>query len=60
MTKTLEEQAREMAEDEYMNSGYYGGKAIIKKGVVVGHKYFDFDAAYRRALAKLQEQKGSK
>ena len=53
--QAIEKEADKMAVREYLSHGIYGGASRSSGGVVVSHKYFDFEDAKRRAIVYLEK-----
>lgn len=47
--------AEKMAQDKYMRAGYFGGRANIQSGKVVGIKYFDHKQAVEDSLKEIEK-----
>lgn len=54
---TIEEQAHRMTVRHYLSRGYFGGKARISGGIVVGKEYFNFEKVKQEYIKELEDLK---
>jgi hypothetical protein len=52
----IEQEAEFLTNKKYLGDGYFGGRAVIQKGIVVGLKLFDHQGTKQMFINKLTKE----